>query len=66
MAKIFNFISAVVIDVSVPCERSQHLEGLEGRQGIGLELKIANAVLTLKQLCSYAKQKYFGMLIKSF
>ena len=26
--KIFNFVSAVVIDVSVPCERSQHLEGL--------------------------------------
>lgn len=26
--KIFNFVSAVVIDVSVPCERSPHLEGL--------------------------------------
>lgn len=26
--KIFNFVSAVVIDVSVPCERSQHPEGL--------------------------------------
>lgn len=25
---IFNFVSAVVIDVSVPWERSQHLEGL--------------------------------------
>jgi len=26
--KIFNFVSAVVIDVSLPCERSQHPEGL--------------------------------------